>query len=109
MLFGLFPTKKGLRDPCGRQGEEGLVGSIPGPTFLLQPKALSSFQPKQPPAFPSSPPAFLLYLLVHFQQVVVGGLLSGQALARDTVMNKTDGPLSILKVHSTVEGKASNN
>lgn len=45
VLFRVFPTKKGLRDPWEGQGE-GLVGSIPGPTFLLQPKAPFSFQTK---------------------------------------------------------------
>lgn len=104
MLLKVFPTEKGFRDPCGKQGEDR-VGSIPGPTFLLQPKALSSFQPKQhlPPS------AFLLNLLVYLQQIVIGGPLSGQTLARDTVMNKTDGVTFHSESLQYSWGKASNN
>lgn len=61
--WSILPLWEGLREPWGGQGV-GLVGNIPGPTFLLQPFQLNLTH--------FNPFVFLLYLLVYFQQLEFG-------------------------------------
>lgn len=66
------------------------MGSSPGLAFSVQLKASPSYLPKwSPPPF-----VFLLYLLVYFQPIAVGGLIGGHTLARDTIMYQSDGAAS---------------
>ena len=62
--WSILPQWECLRELCGGQGV-GLVGNIPGPTFLPQPFQLN--QPHFNPKLPPLPFVFLLYLLVYFQ------------------------------------------